>query len=326
MSHYLLTNTVMASAFAVIAFLGSRLIRNASIVHILWAVVLLRFVAPPLVNLPLDFPSLESPNPIANSLSRSLDGVGSMAEENLGPPPPNTAQELRSWTAPILVIMWALGAVVVVALCITRAVRFQRLIRSGEVADERLRKQLHRVADEMSVRSVPTIRLVQARISPMLWAWFRRPVLLLPKQLWSTLSEDEKTAVLRHELAHLARRDHWVRILEAAATITHWWCPVLWWARGELHRYEERCCDAWASSAGPQARAALARACLSTVDFVGRNGVQGLQFGATRMAGFRSLRERLEFILEGEKMHATARRVNAATMVVSLFVLGISPV
>ena len=55
----------------------------------------------------------------------------------------------------------------------------------------------------------------------MVWAWFGRPVLLLLMELWSTLPEDERTAILKHELAHLARHDHWVRVVEALATVTH---------------------------------------------------------------------------------------------------------
>jgi beta-lactamase regulating signal transducer with metallopeptidase domain len=67
------------------------------------------------------------------------------------------------------------------------------------------------------------------------------PVLLLPRDLLDELTPDERDALLAHELAHVRRRDHWVRLLELAATALFWWYPVAWWARAALRRAEERC-------------------------------------------------------------------------------------
>ena len=324
MSHFLLANAVLASIVAVLVFFSSRVIRSASVVHLLWLVVLLRFLVPPLVALPIyaslnESARLDNPRPI-------LSQGGSPAASNIvGLPVVKRGQESGIQSSDVLVTVWAAGAVFVLASAITRAIRFQDLVQRTGVDDEGLQEQLRKLGDEMSVRSIPKTRLVRARISPMVWAWFRRPVLFLPMELWSTLPEDERAAILRHELAHLARRDHWVRAVEALATVTHWWCPVLWWARRELHRLEERCCDTWASSSGPESRAALARACLRTVDFIGQKAPQVPQFGATRMVKFHTLRERLQFILEGENMQTTTPRFNIATILVLVIVLGLSP-
>ena len=325
MSHYILSNAALASILAVVVCLSSRIIRNASVVHILWVVVLLRFLAPPLVSIPMGF-SLTGSESIVNATPDWSHGSSpSTTVDNVPLPEFKAARESGFGTSQLLAAIWAAGAIVVLALATTRALRLQTLVRRTGVGDERLQQQARRLSNEMGLRHTPKVLLVQARISPMVWAWFWRPVLLLPSELWSTLSDDEKTAVFKHELAHLFRRDHWVRVVEALATITHWWCPVLWWARRELHRYEERCCDGWAAYSGPESRAALARACLHTIDFIGRETPHGLHFGASRMAGFRSLRQRLQFILEGENMHTMTRRVNAAVILVLILMLGVSP-
>ena len=73
------------------------------------------------------------------------------------------------------------------------------------------------------------------------------PHLVLPEELWGLLDATQQDAILAHELAHLKRRDHWVRRLEALACGLYWWDPVAWWARREVERAEERCCDAWCS-------------------------------------------------------------------------------
>ena len=84
------------------------------------------------------------------------------------------------------------------------------------------------------------------------------PHLVLPEELWGRLDAAQQDAVLAHELAHLKRRDHWVRRLEALACGLYWWDPVAWWAHREVERAEERCCDAWVLWALPAAAEAYA--------------------------------------------------------------------
>ena len=68
----------------------------------------------------------------------------------------------------------------------------------------------------------------------MLWAIGGRPRLLVPSQLWSTIGQEERTALLIHELAHLKRRDHWVRWLELIVAGLYWWNPAVWLIRRAL--------------------------------------------------------------------------------------------
>src|SRR5262249_16512260 len=74
--------------------------------------------------------------------------------------------------------------------------------------------------------------------------------------------------LLVHELAHLRRRDHWVRLLEMLATGLFWWHPVVWWARRELREAEEQCCDAWVVWALPGAGRTYATALLECLAFL----------------------------------------------------------
>ena len=51
-----------------------------------------------------------------------------------------------------------------------------------------------------------------------------------PAGLDCRLKGEGRRAVLAHELAHLRRRDHWVRRLEMVAAVFHWWNPLFWLA------------------------------------------------------------------------------------------------
>src|SRR5205085_5012588 len=82
------------------------------------------------------------------------------------------------------------------------------------------------------------------------------------------LDPPQQSALLVHELAHLYRRDHWVRWLEIIVTVLYWWHPAVWWARRELRDAEEQCCDAWVVWLMPGANRHYAAALLDTLEFV----------------------------------------------------------
>ena len=81
----------------------------------------------------------------------------------------------------------------------------------------------------------------------------------------------QRATLLAHELAHLRRRDHWVRCLELLVTGLYWWLPVVWMARHALREAEEQCCDAWVVWAFPDAARSYAETLLDTLDFLHRS-------------------------------------------------------
>jgi Zn-dependent protease with chaperone function len=70
------------------------------------------------------------------------------------------------------------------------------------------------LAEQIGVTRCPVLYLVPDRISPLLWSLLASPKVLLPADLVARLSDPELDALIAHELAHLRRRDHWVRYLE----------------------------------------------------------------------------------------------------------------
>ena len=76
--------------------------------------------------------------------------------------------------------------------------------------------------------SAPSIWLAPGRLPPMLWALGGRARLLVPSEFWQVLDQDQQLALLAHELAHLKRKDHWVRWLDLVVAGLYWWHPVLW--------------------------------------------------------------------------------------------------
>jgi multidrug efflux system membrane fusion protein len=130
--------------------------------------------------------------------------------------------------------------------------------------------------------------------------------------------------VLAHELAHLKRRDHWVRRLEAVACGLYWWDPIAWWARREIERAEEQCCDAWVLWALPTAAGAYAEALVATAVYLsGRR--QPLPVGASGVGHLIPLKRRLEMIVCDSLTGSFARTAPRALLVLGILSLPFLP-
>jgi len=75
---------------------------------------------------------------------------------------------------------------------------------------------------------------------------------------------------LAHELIHIRRGDHLVRLLELAATTIFWWHSVVWWASRQLHELEEQCCDGRVLELVPHLPQTYAAALVDTLEFLSK--------------------------------------------------------
>ena len=141
----------------------------------------------------------------------------------------------------------------------------------------------------------------------MLWFPGRSLQILLPEGLLGRLAPLEVQALIAHELAHVCRRDHWVRRFELLVSALFWWHPVTWWARRAMRQAAEESCDAWVVHALPGHAQAYAKGLLKTVEFVvdAQSPVPALACGA---GGAKHLRERLTMILTERVAQPSSRR------------------
>lgn len=353
MIDWLVTNALAALVLAAIAGVFIWTFRPAPAVrHALWLVVVLKLVAPggPTVTLPVR----EAPPPrtrvveVAAEIEDPLveeelftvvvdQANGQSTEEATGlamaalrkadeaadartapavtpatEPPPPAPFDYRPW----LVGLWVIGAAYVGWRQVRETVRFARFARNARPAPDHLVAEVAGVAHRLGVR-VPAVRVLAGLTSPVMWC-LGRPVLLWPAGLECRLKGEGRRAVIAHELAHLRRRDHWVRRLEMVAAVLHWWDPLFWLARHKLRADAELACDAWA--AGQADRRAYAEALLEICSFNPRRrpapavGVFG--------EGRRAMQERLTMIMRDR---VPCRLAFGAKLVVALMAVAAVP-
>jgi beta-lactamase regulating signal transducer with metallopeptidase domain len=193
---------------------------------------------------------------------------------------------------------WLVGSACWFGLAGARIRRFGRLLAHATPAPAELQQEAEALARRLGLARGPRVWLVPGTISPMLWAVGGAPRLLLPEGLLARLGPEQRATLLAHELAHLRRRDHWVRVLELLVLGLYWWFPLTWWARRELREAEEECCDAWVVWALPDSPRAYATALVETLDFL--SGARpALPPAASGVGPLQVLRRRLTMIMRG---------------------------
>ena len=141
-----------------------------------------------------------------------------------------------------------LGIVILVSIgLILRSVfshvRFAIGLRSCRVLDDQpLIDLVLRECDSLAIGRRPALREVPSLAAPAVFGLFRQTI-CLPPGLTETLSEQELRWVIRHELAHIRRRDIPVVIIASIAGAFHWFNPIVWVIISRLRAAMEAAAD-----------------------------------------------------------------------------------
>jgi beta-lactamase regulating signal transducer with metallopeptidase domain len=332
----ILSNVALAACLAVLTYCLTKLWRSPQLAHTLWLLVLVKLVTPPLVEFP--YPQILFSNPADGfgEPGRALSDAPSatdatdpssphdpLTDARLLPsntdraaPAPQAPVSTHSWRAVLsqhawwLLAPWAVGTLVFVCVAGSRHARLLRIIAGARTADAMLRNDAQALSREIGLAACPSVCVTDTCVTPLVTIGWRKPIILLPRELLGGLNRDQVRSVLAHEMAHLRRRDHWVRCFETVVLALCWWNPLAWWASRQLRQAEEQCCDAWVVSLLPASRRAYGETLLRTIEFLTEHNtlaaVPGTDFGRFLF------KRRIEMILK-RNMHSKMPR--AAWMV-----------
>ncbi len=360
--HAGLSNAVSATFLAVlVACLGRVLARRPAILHCLWLLVLLKLVTPPLYQIPIPWPEslssgektaaviepersgaalellqidLEDPAELAGLIEREPRAVRLALEEESPRPETDPALQARAailsafgwlsqnWAA-LVGSVWLAGTLATIVISVRRIHRFQLVLREATPGSDRIQSWVDELSAQLGLERAPQVWWIAGKLSPMLWAVGACPRLIIPIELWKGLDERQQGTLLVHELAHLRRGDHRVRIFELAVTALYWWNPVLWWARQALRDVEEQCCDAWVVWAFPEAAKSYAETLLETLDFLNHSGLSEPLL-ASGFGKVQHLRRRLTMIMSGTTPRLVGLRGTLAALSLGALLLPIN--
>jgi len=153
---------------------------------------------------------------------------------------------------PLLVTIWFLGVLFLQLRFLGQLAYVQRLKHYGtQIFPTEWKDKIDELEGKLRIQKKVEY-LTSIRIqSPMVIGWLK-PVVLLPRQVFNSLSETEIYAVLAHELAHIRREDFIVNLIQTFLCNVFFFHPGVWWMSNRIDDEREHCCDDLAVAAtGP---------------------------------------------------------------------------
>ena len=294
-----LSNACLSLVLAIAAMVVGARIRRPDLAHLLWLLVFVKLVTPPIVTVPIVTIPAQGETAVATDDHSSpglltSDGSELNIEASKGPRLKRTVwNHARVWLPPV----WLLGSVVAFAWSMVRICRFGRLLaRRSDVAPQELQTSAAKTARRLGLKTIPIIRTTSARISPMAWWTGGEVRIVIPETLLDQMDAQQSQWILAHEMAHVRRRDYLVRWLEWLACVCFWWNPVVWWAQRNLRAAEEICCDELVMSRLSPKPESCANSLLSAVEFLARPALRPPAM-ASEINGGGSLERRFKMIV-----------------------------
>jgi beta-lactamase regulating signal transducer with metallopeptidase domain len=154
----------------------------------------------------------------------------------------------EAWSAPVSsaelwTLVYVAGAACFGVRLVAGLLLVGRLRRASVPVDGAGLDYLRRVAGP----AVPFVR-THRRVQVPLTAGWREPVIILP-ETWVTWEPSRLAAIVRHELAHMERRDYGWNVLGAVYQALFWFSPAAWIVVRRIRLTAELAADRSASEA-----------------------------------------------------------------------------
>ena len=172
--------------------------------------------------------------------------------------------------------IWLSGFLIVLGYFAIGYLQFLRLFGTARNAPENWSQQVEQVSNGVGC-SKPLPLLVHENLGPCLVLAPQGYRIVVPEMLWSKLNRDQRSAILKHEIAHYRRADILVSLFGYLVAAMHWFNPLAWIAVGKLNLAAEWACDS-AAAVREEDHSSYARAllCMSTARaeyLVGAHGI-----------------------------------------------------
>jgi beta-lactamase regulating signal transducer with metallopeptidase domain/chaperonin cofactor prefoldin len=185
------------------------------------------------------------PSPISISLRAVLKPLAQRLE---------TAISLPHSVCLCLVAGWVFLAGLRAALIVVRIAEVRRVKSTARAPIQCLQTLFDKLRSSLAAGRNVRLGISDAHRNAVVLG-FVHPVVLLPAEMDRAANEDEVEHVLRHELAHVDRRDDWGNLAQQLIQAALFFHPAVWWISSKLSLEREIACDDRVLDASPRPRA-----------------------------------------------------------------------
>ncbi|MEN6308095.1 MAG: M56 family metallopeptidase [Anaerohalosphaeraceae bacterium] len=257
----------VAAVFGVVAVVNWMLRnRSAHVRYLLWLVVLVKCVTPPIVTFSLPVLPGETALQVPSVGRLETMELGAVEPVYVRPEPAvNTGvpvlEQKQEHLAPqrnldaaktdrpglskttLCVILWAAGAACYLLWALGRAVLLQRRLKHirRPLPAELMIEQIETLARLWDYPGGFNVWLMDGISQPFVWGVWRGAI-YLPTHFQS-IETDRQKAIIIHEMAHVVRLDAFVNLLQILIQGVFWFHPLVWLANRVIRQEREKCCD-----------------------------------------------------------------------------------
>jgi beta-lactamase regulating signal transducer with metallopeptidase domain len=143
----------------------------------------------------------------------------------------------------VVLMLWMLGCLGFVSVaCLRGILCWSRLRRAGTVESPEVAQLAANLSLRLGLKWPVKVIVTCCPVGPAVIGLVR-PTVVLPSLIAGSKALAELELLLAHELIHVRRGDLWVGLLQAVSQAVWWFHPLVWMANRQLTREAERCCD-----------------------------------------------------------------------------------
>ena len=200
------------------------------------------------------YPKLDPPQAMSSVNAASVPLVASAENPATTPVAIEIKTSITSEWMPVvarwIAILYAVGVVCfLIRLAIALWGGHRLRANSRPVSDSALLELIRTQAHRIGLKLVPVVAYCE-RVAVPTVIGVLRPMILLPATLTTSLTTEELSAILSHELAHIRRYDLWMNLLQRIIESLLFFHPVVWFLSQRLSAEREICCDDLVVSSG----------------------------------------------------------------------------
>ena len=143
----------------------------------------------------------------------------------------------------ILVGIWLVGFAFFFAKMFLGIYYIEKLKRSEQqLLPMEWQARMQLLKEQVGIRK--DVKLVASKVvnMPMMLGFFK-PIILLPTSVLTGVEVNVLEAIIAHELAHIARHDFFVNIVQTFVESVFYYHPAIWWMSNNVRDEREKCCD-----------------------------------------------------------------------------------
>ena len=146
------------------------------------------------------------------------------------------------------VLLWALGATLVLAYAVSGAIGAWWIRRSATVVEAPWVDEAQTLAEVFEIPGPVVVAESESVTMPIVCGIWR-PLIVMPADA-AQWSDERRRVVVLHELAHIKRRDCLTQSLAQVVCAAYWFNPIVWLAARRMRAERERACDDFVLAAG----------------------------------------------------------------------------